>query len=75
MMGILGYNMSAQMDLTKTGDGLAVAKSAVNTLLAGSAGAIVATIAGRATPSGGYRWSYFTMLNGAVSNKLFFSKF
>ena len=67
MMGILGYNMSAQMDLTKPGDGLAVAKSAVNTLLAGSSGAIVATIAGRATPSGGYRYSYYTMLNGAVN--------
>ncbi|XP_046459388.1 ammonium transporter 2-like isoform X2 [Daphnia pulex] len=67
MMGILGYNMSAQLDLTHHGDGVTVALSAVNTILAGSAGSIVATILGRATPTGSYRWSYNTMLNGAIA--------
>jgi Amt family ammonium transporter len=67
MMGILGYNTSAQLDLTHHGDGVIVAISAVNTILAGSAGSIVATILGRATPTGSYRWSYNTMLNGAIA--------
>ncbi|KAK4010730.1 hypothetical protein OUZ56_019862 [Daphnia magna] len=67
MMGILGYNMSAQLDLSHPGDGVAVSVSAVNTLLAGSSGSIVATILGRATPTGSYRWSYNTMLNGAIA--------
>lgn len=67
MMGILGYNMSAQLDLSNLNDGATVSLSAVNTLLAGSGGAIVATVTGRATPSGNYRWSYNTMLNGAIA--------
>ena len=67
MMGILGYNMSAQLNLSNPDDGFVVSLSAINTLLAGSAGAIVATITGRATPTGGYRWSYNTMLNGAIA--------
>lgn len=67
IIGILGYNMSAQLDLSHQDDGFVISLSAVNTLLAGSAGAIVATVSGRATPTGHYRWSYNTMLNGAIA--------
>lgn len=67
MLGILGYNMSAPLDLSRAGNGMSVATSAINTLLAGSGGAIVAMATGRATPTGRYRYSYSHMINGAIA--------
>lgn len=66
MLGILAYNTSSQLSLSEPGDGSAIAKAATNTLLAGSSGAIISMVMGRATPTGSYRWSYFMMVNGAV---------
>jgi len=66
MMGIMAYNMSSQLSLNQHGDGQIVGKAAVNTLLSGSSGAIVASLLGKLTSCGSYRWSYFTMINGAV---------
>lgn len=67
MFGIMGYNMSAQLTLTNPGDGTIVAISTINTLLAGSSASLTALFLARTTPSGKYRWSYLTMINGAIS--------
>ena len=67
MFGIMGYNMSAQLTLSNPGDGHIVAISTINTLLAGSSASLTALFLARTTPSGKYRWSYLTMINGAIS--------
>ena len=52
-----------------------IALSAVNTLIAGSAGSFAALILGRTTPTGKFRWSYMTMLNGCIAGMVWLPLF
>ncbi|XP_077994370.1 putative ammonium transporter 1 [Glandiceps talaboti] len=66
MFGFFAFNGGSQASISQPGDGIAVAKSIVNTIISGSSGALVALTIKRMGFSG-EQWSLLTTINGALA--------
>ena len=65
--GFFAFNGGSQASISAEGDGTIVAVAIVNTILSGSAGAIVAMLIRRAVFGKGHHWSFLTAVNGGLT--------
>ncbi|XP_072034506.1 putative ammonium transporter 1 isoform X2 [Amphiura filiformis] len=64
--GFFAFNGGSQASISAEGDGVIVATAIVNTILSGSAGALVAMVIRRAGFGTGH-WSFLTAVNGGLT--------
>jgi len=73
-MGFLAFNAGSQLYITKPGNGIAVSRAVMNTLLGGSSAAVVAMLLHRMAyivNGSDHYWSLFMTINGGLIGATF----
>jgi len=68
-MGFLAFNAGSQLHITEPGDGVAISRAVVNTLLGGSSAAIVTMLLHKITDivkGSDHYWSLLMTINGGL---------